>query len=74
MKPNMAVVALLESLLDAARSGELQEVFAVFKCCDDSFDSCFDTDDLGDMLLQVRTEIIRAQSVTGTVDTVETSH
>lgn len=62
MKPNRATVALLASLLDAARSGELQEAFVVFRADDGSYDSAFDVEDLDDMLLQVRTEVIKAQS------------
>lgn len=63
MKPNKAAVALLEVLLEAAREGELQDLFAVFLCADGSYDSVFDTNDLDDMLLQVRTEVIRARTV-----------
>ena len=35
----------------------------MFLCADGSYDSVFDTNDLDDMLLQVRTEVIRAQTV-----------
>lgn len=60
-KVNHATVALLETLLGFAKAGDLTSVFAVYLCRDGSYDSAFETDDLGDLLLQVRTEVIRAQ-------------
>ena len=60
-RSNKALVALLDTLTEAARTGELTDVFIVTRACDDSYDSCYETDDLGDLLLHVRTEVIRAQ-------------
>jgi hypothetical protein len=36
-------------------------MFAVCRASDGSYDSCYETDDIADMLVQVRTEVIRAQ-------------
>lgn len=55
------LVAMLEEMLDAARSGELTAAFIVYQRYDESYDACYHTEDLGDMLLQVRTEVIRTQ-------------
>lgn len=52
---------MLESLAEDARSGELTDVFVVFAACDGSHGHLHHTTDLGDLLLQVRTEVIRAQ-------------
>lgn len=57
----MELASLLDALAADARSGEITDVFIVIRACDGSYDSCFKTDDLGDLLLQVRTEVIRAQ-------------
>jgi hypothetical protein len=60
-RKNKALVAILEEMLDAARSGELAAAFIVYQRADGTHDACYETDDLGDLLLQVRTEVIRAQ-------------
>lgn len=66
---------MLEELLDAARSGELTAAFIVYQRDDDSYDACYQTEDLGDLLLQVRTEVIRAQTMNDAVEqAVETRH
>lgn len=52
---------MFEDLLDAARSGELTAAFVVYQRDDESYDACYQTEDLDDLLLQVRTEVIRAQ-------------
>lgn len=55
------LVAMLEEMLDAARSGELAAAFIVYRRADESYDACYHTDDLDDLLVQVRTEVIRTQ-------------
>lgn len=52
---------MLDELLADARSGELTAAFIVYQRDDESYDACYHTEDLGDLLLQVRTEVIRAQ-------------
>ena len=52
---------MFEEMLDAARSGELASAFIVYRRCDESYDACYHTEDLGDLLVQVRTEVIHAQ-------------
>lgn len=52
---------MLDDLRDAARSGELTAAFIVYRRDDESYDACYHTDDLGDLLVQVRTEVIHAQ-------------
>lgn len=58
---NAAVVAMLKELHAAARDGDITDLFVVLRDGDGEYQSCFQTDDLGDLLLQVRTEVIRAQ-------------
>lgn len=71
-KRNRELVGMLESLLDAARSGEIDGMFAVLHApADDSYDSCYSTDDMGDMLVQVRTEVIRAQLPVDVIEQAE---
>lgn len=66
---------MLEELLDAARSGELTAAFIVYQRDDESYDACYETEDLGDLLLQVRTEVIRAQTMNDAVEqAAETRH
>jgi len=60
-RPNAELVRLLESMLETARSGELRELFGVVRYDNGEFDAGYITSDLGDLLLQVRTEVIRAQ-------------
>lgn len=61
------LVAMLESMLDAARQGLLTDIFAVYRCVDDSYDSSYHTGDLADMLCQVRGEVIKTQTAVGIV-------
>lgn len=62
------LVAMFEELLDAARGGDLTAAFIVYQRDDESYDACYQTEDLGDLLLQVRTEVIRAQIDTAAAD------
>jgi hypothetical protein len=61
MRPCRELVALLEAMLDSARAGDLREFFAVVRYDNGEFDAGYITSDLGDLLLQVRTEVIKAQ-------------
>lgn len=66
---------MFEEMLDAARSGELTAAFIVYQRDDESYDACYQTEDLGDLLLQVRTEVIRAQTMNDDVEqSAETRH
>ena len=56
------LVALLGELHEAAKAGDITDIFIVLRDHDGEHDSCYQTNDLGDMLLQVRTEVIRAQA------------
>jgi len=60
-RPNAELVGLLEAMLETARSGELQELFGVVRYDNGEYDAEYTTGDLGHMLAQVRTEVIRAQ-------------
>lgn len=51
----------MESLIECVRNGSVTELFAVYKFADGDYESMYDTDDLDDMCVQVRTELIRAQ-------------
>lgn len=55
------LVASLEVMLDDARSGEIVGLFVVTRSADGEYSCCYQTEDLDDLLLQVRTEVIRAQ-------------
>lgn len=55
------VIALLESLLDMARDGTVTQLFAVYGDQEYQFNHTLSSHDPGDLLLQVRTEVIRAQ-------------
>lgn len=61
MRPNRELVRLLESMLESARAGEMQELFGVTRDSNGEYDAGYITSDLGDLLLQVRTEVILAQ-------------
>lgn len=52
---------MLQDMLDEARSGDLQEVFAVYRGADPYDYGCaYNTSNLDDMLFQVRTETMMA--------------
>lgn len=55
------LVASLEVMLDDARSGEIVGLFVVTRSADGEYSCCYHTDDLEDLLVQVRTEVIRTQ-------------
>lgn len=55
------LVASLEVMLDDARSGEIVGLFVVTRCANGEYSCCYHTDDLEDMLVRVRTEVIRTQ-------------
>lgn len=57
----MELASLFDSLAADARTGDITGAFIVIRACDGSYDSCFKTDDFDDLILQVRTEVIRAQ-------------
>lgn len=61
-RANSAVVEILEQMLAAARQGDLNAIWAVYRIGDDLYDSTYQTDDLDDMLVQVRTEVINTQT------------
>lgn len=58
---NSDVVAMLESLLDDARNGDITDFFIVIRDDRGLYDSLFCANDLDDLILQVRTEVILAQ-------------
>lgn len=68
LRPNDDTVALLTELLDAAKRGELQDIFAVYRRGDGQYDSCFNTNDLDDLLYEVGGEVIRARSAAQRAD------
>lgn len=55
------LVASLEVMLDDARSGEIVGLFVVTRSANGEYSCCYHTDDLEDLLVQVRTEVIHAQ-------------
>lgn len=60
-KRNQAAIDLLAGLLDDAKAGNLNRIFVVFRDGDGDYSHDYATDDLDDLILQVRTEIIVAQ-------------
>lgn len=64
-KVNPFVVALLESLLGQAREGNLDAAFVVFRAHGGDYDYIAETNDIDDMILEVRTSVIRAQMDNG---------
>lgn len=58
---NQAAIDLLTGLLDDAKAGNLNRIFVVFRDGDGDYTHDYATDDLDDLILQVRTEIIVAQ-------------
>ena len=68
---NRAVIAVLESLLAEAYAGQLTGILAVFRGCDGSYGESCVTDDLGDMIVEARSSIIRAQTEFDTPDPAE---
>jgi hypothetical protein len=59
---NTALVSMLQDLLDMAKDGEVVRLFAVIGYFDGFFTHDYATDDADDLILQVRTEVIRAQT------------
>lgn len=57
-----ALVEALQELVQEVKRGEVTDAFIVMRYSDGEYDSTFYTADLPDMLLQVRTEIFRAQT------------
>lgn len=55
------LVASLEVMLEDARAGEIVGLFAVTRSANGEYSCCYHTDDLEDLLVQVRTEVIHAQ-------------
>jgi len=61
---NQATIDLLAGMLTLARAGEIDRLFVVFRDGDGDYThdySTDDLDDLDDLILQVRTEVIVAQ-------------
>lgn len=56
------LVEALQELVQEVKRDEVTDVFIVMRYSDGEYDSTFYTDDLPDMLLQVRTEIYKAQT------------
>lgn len=59
--PDPALIASLEVMLDEARAGNLVGLFAVALESSGDYSCCYHADDFEDLLVQVRTEVIRAQ-------------
>lgn len=55
------LVASLEVMLEDARDGEIVGLFVVTRSANGDYSCCYHTDDLEDLLVQVRTEVIRTQ-------------
>ncbi|QQP96533.1 hypothetical protein [Lysobacter enzymogenes] len=62
---NAAVVEILETMLAAAKAGHVSALWVVYRMGEEDYDSAYETNDLDDMLVQVRTEIINTQSALG---------
>lgn len=58
---NQATIDLLSGMLTLARAGEIDRLFVVFRDGDGDYTHDYATDDLDDLILQVRTEVIVAQ-------------
>lgn len=58
---NQATIDLLAGMLTLARAGEIDRLFVVFRDGDGDYTHDYSTDDLDDLILQVRTEVIVAQ-------------
>lgn len=69
------LVASLEVMLEDARAGEIVGLFVVTRDSNGEYSCCYHTDDLEDLLLQVRTEVIRAQTMNDAAErAAETRH
>ncbi|MCM2311383.1 MAG: hypothetical protein NDI84_08270 [Steroidobacteraceae bacterium] len=73
-RANEELVAMLEAMVGAARDGLLTDVFMVYRCSDDNYDSAYLTGDIADLLCQVRSEVIKTQAVAGIVPTAAERH
>lgn len=62
VQPDADTAGLLSELLRMAQSGDLQEVFAVYRFADGDFGSGYMVDDLDEMLFEVRTVAIEARA------------
>ena len=60
-KRNQASIDLLRDLLAEADAGRLDRIFVVFRDGEGDYTHDYATDDLDDLILQVRTEVIVAQ-------------
>jgi hypothetical protein len=58
---NQATIDLLTGMLAEAKAGNLDRLFVVFRDGDGDYTHDYSTDDLDDLILQVRTEVIVAQ-------------
>lgn len=67
-KRNQAAYDLLRELLAEADAGRLDRLFVVFRDGDGDYAHDYATDDLDDLILQVRTEVIVAQSESGLIE------
>jgi hypothetical protein len=54
------VIALLEALFGQAQGGEITGVFIVYRRDNGEYDYVMESDDPDDMILEVRTSVIRA--------------
>lgn len=68
-KPNPEAVALLQSLLDDARKGLLQDVFVLLRAIDGSYGYEYTTQDAGDMLYELGTVILLERSAERSIPT-----
>lgn len=61
-KPNPEAVALLQVLLDEARAGRLQDVFALWRAADGSYDYEFTVADVPDLMYELGNAILLERS------------
>lgn len=75
LRDRRELAAMLDSLADDARSGEIVGLFVVTRSANGDYSCCYHTDDLEDLLVQVRTEVIHAQTMNDAVEqAAETRH
>ena len=65
---NHEIVDAFVSLAEDAADGKITDYFVLIRDPDGEYDSLFFADDLGDMILQLRTEVIRAQAESQRID------
>lgn len=58
LKPNAVLVEMLADLLADAEAGEITDAFIVLRFADGEYDCMVQSDDVDDMMVQVRTEVI----------------